>query len=78
MLIVCVNENGRRIGEAHHRAKLSDADVDLIRELREAHGISYEEIAKKFDVSKSEIAEICRYEIRAQAPAAFRRKKNGV
>jgi len=29
-------------------------------------------------VSKSEIAEICRYEIRAQAPAAFRSKKNGV
>ena len=78
MLIVCVYEHGRRIGESHHRAKLSDADVDLVRELREAHGISYEEIAKKFAVSKSEVAEICRYEIRAQAPAAFRRIKNGV
>ena len=32
---VRVNEHGRRIGEDHHRAKLSDADVDLILELRD-------------------------------------------
>lgn len=44
---VQVNERGRRIGESHPRARLTDHEIDLIRELAE-EGMSYREIADKF------------------------------
>lgn len=37
-------------GERHHRAKLSDTDVELMRRLREG-GMTYREIAEKFECS---------------------------
>lgn len=74
---LCVNEIGRRIGEDHHRAKLSNTDVDLILELRD-EGLSYSAIASKFDdvpggIAKSTVRDICTGRIRAQLPADFRR-----
>jgi hypothetical protein len=45
---VAVNAGGRRVGETHQRAKLTDADVIMIIELHEA-GLGYRQIAKKFD-----------------------------
>lgn len=69
---VAVNEAGIRIGESHPAAKLSDADVELIRELRDSYRLSYRIIAEKFEVSVSSIAKICRYERRAQIAAALR------
>jgi hypothetical protein len=74
---VGVNAGGYRVGETHHRAKLSDADVELILYLREA-GLSYKQIADKFDdglvVSKSTVRAICSGRIRAQAPYTFRKR----
>lgn len=69
---VAVNEAGTRIGEGHPAAKLSDADVELIRDLREIYRLSYRIIAEKFEVSASSIAKICRYERRAQIAAALK------
>lgn len=54
---IALNENGRRIGESHPRAKLLDHEVDQVLALLEA-GLSYSRIAEKFDVSKSCIAHI--------------------
>lgn len=54
---VAVNENGRRVGEGHPRAKLLDREVDQVLDLLEA-GLSYAAVAAKFDVSKSCIAHI--------------------
>lgn len=67
---VRVNERGRAIGEDHHRAKLSDADIDLILELRDG-GMSYGVIASKLDhvpggVAKSTVRDICTGRIRGQ------------
>ena len=72
-----VNERGRRIGEGHQRAKLTDAEVDLIHELREA-GMSYGAIARKFDdvpggIGKSTVRDICTGRIRGQAYARIKR-----
>lgn len=71
-----VNAAGYRVGESHHRAKLSDADIDLVLYLREA-GLSFREIAEKFDdgitVSKTTIRDVCSGRIRAQAPYAYRK-----
>lgn len=70
---VAVNEEGLRIGEDHPNAKLSDADVDLIRDLHEEDCLTYETLAEKFEVSKWAIGRICRYERRAQTPSSHKR-----
>jgi predicted DNA-binding protein (UPF0251 family) len=46
-----VNEQGRRIGESHQNATLTDHDVELICALRD-EGLTLSEIAEKFEVSK--------------------------
>lgn len=74
---VQVNEHGRRIGESHPRAKLTDHEIDLIRELAE-EGMSYAEIAAKFDMkpnraSRSRISHIVACRRRGQTPAKVKR-----
>lgn len=54
---VSLNENGRRVGQSHPRAKLMDDEVDLVLALLEA-GLSYRVVAEKFSVSKSCVAHI--------------------
>lgn len=46
--LLILNAQGRRIGESHPRAKLTELDVDLVLRLREA-GLSLAGIASKFD-----------------------------
>lgn len=76
MLKIAVNDLGYRVGESHHRAKLTDADIETILYLREA-GLSCAEIAGKFDddvrVSKSTVRDVCSGRIRGQAAAGFRK-----
>jgi len=73
MKIVGVNELGRRVGEDHQHAKLTNHDVDLIRQLREESDLSYKELAAKFDVSKGTIADVIKCRRRAQYPINFKR-----
>lgn len=54
---VNLNENNRRVGESHPRAKLLDSEVDQVLALVDA-GLSYAQVASKMDVSKSCIAHI--------------------
>lgn len=51
-------------GERHHKAAAPDDDVRLVRELREQYGISYGELAKKFEVSRWVIRDWCTYRTR--------------
>ena len=67
-ITVAVNERGLRIGQYHQHAKLTDQEVDRVRELHEDHGYDYAHIADWFEVSERCIAAICRYERRAQTP----------
>ncbi len=69
---VATNEAGLRIGEEHPNAKLTDAEVEIIRQLHEEDGLSYKSLAEKFEISKGAVAKICRYERRAQYPADFK------
>lgn len=71
-VVVAINEKGRRIGDSHQRARISNHDVDLMRELREEHGLSYKELAEKFDVSESLVKQICNYRIRSQTPVRWK------
>lgn len=67
--IVAVNSDGWVIGADHPQAKLSEQDIALILELREA-GLSYGQISKKFDdwpkVSKTMVFYICTATRRSQ------------
>lgn len=70
-MVVAVNERGLRIGESHPAAVLADSEVDRLRELRERLGWPYSKLAEWFGVSKTCVAKLCRYELRAQTPAAL-------
>lgn len=52
MAYVRINECGRRIGESHHRAVLTDAEVDQLIADRRA-GMSLAALARKWRISKS-------------------------
>lgn len=74
--LVAFNAAGRRIGESHPRAKLTDDDVTLVFELREA-GLSYQQIADKFDddvsISKAQVRNILLFRQRAQPTHLLKR-----
>ena len=58
---VRINEEGRRIGEGHHMARLSDADVEQLIADRGPDGaprMSYSELAMKYGISKSSVRDI--------------------
>jgi len=76
--IVGVNERGMRVGEDHQNAKLSNHEVDLIRALREEHGMTYAQIAEKFEIAKETVADIVKCRRRAQVPVAWRAVTSGV
>jgi len=67
--VVCVNAGGLRVGEDHQNAKLTDAEVDRIREMHE-QGIGYRRLAAMFEVSKTTIRLIVKCERRAQCAIA--------
>lgn len=83
--MIAVNERGRRIGEGHPRAKLTDQEIDWIRELAEPEldaegrvlrrGLSYLEIAEKFEISKGQVSKIGSCKQRAQTAVRFKRTK---
>lgn len=49
---------GHRVGESHPRAELPREDVLLIRALREEK-LGYGTIAKKFELPRSTVQDIC-------------------
>ena len=75
--IVAVNARGLRIGESHPRAVLTDHEVDLLLELR-AERKSYGWLAVTFEISKSQVARICRGDSRSQVPDAWRPERRAL
>lgn len=52
-------------GPSHHKAKLSTAQVDQMRELHEEQGVSYRKLAERFKVAKETVAAVCTYRRRS-------------
>ncbi|WP_250533965.1 hypothetical protein [Caballeronia sp. AZ10_KS36] len=71
MKLVGVNEKGIRVGQYHQRAKLTDLDVEQVRELR-VSGLSYRAIAEKFEIGIRTVRDIVSYRKRAQFPAKWK------
>lgn len=69
--VVRINEAGLRIGEDHHNAKLTDAEVEMLLQLR-YEGWGYRRLAAKFEVARNLVVLICRGKRRAQTCAGHR------
>ncbi len=69
---VGVNDIGRRVGDSHHNAKLTDADVELLLTLH-GEGWGYRRLAAKFEISKSLARKICKGVVRGQVATDWRR-----
>jgi hypothetical protein len=57
---VAVNEYGYRIGEDHPNAKLTDREVDLMVQMHDDENLGYRKLAQMFEVSKSQVRNICK------------------
>jgi predicted transcriptional regulator len=60
-----VTAQGRRVGQYHQNAVLTDREVEQMREMHEREGWTAKALAEKFDVSRSSAEKILRYERRA-------------
>ena len=69
---VAVNENGRRIGQDHHNAKLTDHDVELLLQMHES-GTGYRRLAATFEVSRSMVRYIVKGRWRSQTIQGHRK-----
>jgi len=73
-MLIAINEIGRRVGQSHPQAKLTDRDVDLMLTLRALNSAiwTYDLLAEKFEVSKSQVRNICLGRKRCQLPADWK------
>lgn len=71
--LVAVDEHNRPIGEDHHRAKLSDHDVELMRQMYEEGMASARQLGMLFGCSKTTAWEVVTFMKRATTPAGYRR-----
>lgn len=78
--LVALNESGtQRIGEGHQRARLTDAQVDQIRDAYEqglegeGPRVGYKTLAKRFGVSKRTVRDIVHYRKRNQWASRWKR-----
>ena len=70
--MVGVNERGLLVGEDHPGAKLTDAEVELMRRMHEFEKIGYRRLCAMFEVSKTTVRRICKYEVRCQPVERYR------
>lgn len=69
--IVAIGDKGARVGEDHGRARLTNHEVDLIRALHAA-GMGYRKLAKKFEVSRTTVADIVKNRRRTTTPVGWK------
>lgn len=68
--LIAISETGQVIGEGHPRAKLSDAEVQKLLDMR-AQGWSLSQLARVWGLSKPGVASICRGRNRSQTAVTF-------
>lgn len=77
--LVAINHKGRRIGQDHHRARFTDHEIDLMRQMYEEYPVGHKKhvgfrkLAAVWECSKAQIVRVCTYAIRAQHAARFKR-----
>lgn len=66
-MTIARNHTGHRVGESHHRARLTDQQVREIRRLNSQEGIGYMRLRKMFGCGESTIRDICTFRTRWSA-----------
>jgi hypothetical protein len=69
--LVAVNDAGMRIGEDHPKARYTNREIELVLELRD-QGQGYGTIARKMEMPKRTVRDICNGRIRCQPVAGFK------
>jgi hypothetical protein len=64
-VIIPTNETGHTIGERHHRALLTNRQIDLMLMLHEDWGFSYNKLSWIFGVKKHYVRDVCTYRRRS-------------
>lgn len=72
--MVPVGSSGISIGQYHHRAIYTDAEIDEVFALHDA-GFRITEIALKMEMPVSTVSAICGGKLRGKTPAGWKRKK---
>lgn len=54
---------GRRTGEDHQNAVLTNSEVELLRQCRE-DGMTWDALVEKFEIAKRTVRDICAYKRR--------------
>ena len=73
IILIGLNEDGRRVGQSHPKARLTDDEVEKMRVLREGLRVPYHRLAELFEVSVFTVVKICQYARRNQV--VFREKE---
>jgi len=68
--LVPVNARGYTIGERHHRAKLTDHEVELVLELLDG-GMSQAKVAEKFEISRRAVRDYAAGRSRCQSAERY-------
>lgn len=69
--IVTVNASGQRVGESHPLAKLTNHEVELVRQLHES-GMGYGRIAAAMETPKRTIRDIVTFRRRGPCPVRLK------
>jgi hypothetical protein len=70
-ILVGVSEKGLRVGEYHPNAKLTNREVDTLRDLHES-GYGYRRLAKMFDIGITTARKYVKCELRSQCVHHFK------
>lgn len=71
--MVPVGETGVRLGQYHHRAVWTDAEIELVFTLYD-QGMSVAEIARKMEMPKSTVWAVVHGFLRGKTPSGWRRR----
>lgn len=72
MKLIGINDDGRRVGQDHHRAKFTDHEIEQMRKLRD-EGMAYSRIASVMECAEATARHICKHLRRAQQPTKFKK-----
>lgn len=70
--VIGLNDHGRRVGQDHHRAKFTDHEVEVMRQMHES-GMSFYRLARVMECDESTARRICNHERRSQQPTKFKK-----
>jgi hypothetical protein len=72
-----VSDTGHVVGEGHHRATISDAQVTHMRDLHEFQGLGARAIAQLLGLTIGTVRKVIYYQRRATVPHAWKEVARG-